>query len=600
MARIEIYVDGIQLDMGGDGFTITRTDFRFNGGNLGDDYSTDFELPRTENNQRLLGVFNEFYVGLPASFKNCLFVCEDFTANGRIFVTSTTRETITATIYLSRLMKELDDLNLRDFVTDDDYHVHRMIPWDRVTPGQGNGNCPAYVASLKSTLGRYKAHPVILVEDVKNALYNEYGITIDDSNVGDITAFEHHAVVSTGKCVSTANDMQCIFAAKQQNTRDFYIVGGQHISNDLDSKNALEYLNDTSKYEWQMNKATKTITFNRTASVYFYAEIYEEGVIGSEIVCFARNGTTFKNCTITGNQHYSFTFDELFVEGDKLTIELSNLSSDDNLIRCFVKMNIGCQITEEDVRKVELNYLPGDIEWSEVGVSGGSSHADWSYSVFDIWENAPDVTVKELFSTLACMFGCSVEKGANFNEVVFSQYSNTNAAKIGSEIVDDVSDASDIMARDNLITFADGSGDKTIYADVEGIEDSREFFVSVFNIPKFRRDGLAILGIYDVIEEDRLLEPFQYNWQVTYNDIGAIIAYCYIDENLDNIALRPPYELTRMGLPEKFDTLVKVSGTTIENLRDASLLIIDGIKFYIIETEYDSEDGTYHFEALKG
>lgn len=592
---IDIYIKDKKLDLSENDLTITFTDFRFCDNGFSDPFSVDFDILKTKNNIEALGIMSPLYTGFDKNIKCDVFVnSKHFFAN--LYVNSVNDYNINITLYFVTISLTLDGKNLFRLIDDTSTTI---IKWDRVNlDASFNSNLPKYGVSKDGSAGRFKPHPVMSYDEFIDAL-DFLGVTLDTATMDAEWAatssplnVSNLAVVCNKKNVCPQNNKQIIFATKQDGVRDFKIVGGQHISNNLETYSALEYT--ANGYEWQMNKGAQTIKFNRSCSLSASVEV-DPYTRGRGDIYILKNNVVVKTLNITDDHNINaFSFVLSISKNDTISIKTPDQATSDDVYRLFAKFEISNYDISDDDYNVTLQYIPGKIEWAEYGVTTTYTHTDWAYSYFGIFCNLPDVSVKEYLTTIGWMYGYK-PIDVNGNILRFVKYGN-DFVEIEKDNVENIFLISDRIAKKNIISWRDGYGKTLFFANTENAEDEKDFFVSPFITAKKRLNtNIAKVDIYSVEDGD----GYQQNKSVSYSDVGAcLIIVEPNDTEYTSCTGRQCKNFETMGI-ENLNNVVEIEGWTKKDITTTSFLSVGGVAFLPVEIDYDSVTDRYYYKAIK-
>lgn len=582
---MDIYIKGERLETANPDTTITWRDVRFCENVIGDAVSTDFDVPLTPKNRRLLELYGELYDGHPRRVEAVAYL-GTFMRDCSLEVCSIDGATATCTLYISQISTLLEGVMLNDIIPDDS---STLLRWHEDT---SIGNFPSYVAEKGNVAGLWKRHPVADFLTIANAITASRGVTIDISDVSEPMALDY-SVICTGKRICPTNKIQVLLGIAASGQDQFSIFGGQHIVNDLDCKK-VQYASGM----WVPEDYAYSIVFNRNCKaniVTQYAPNMQGGALegweaeayinGNPINIFEHSSAYIKEKTTNG---FSFS------KGDVLTIE-ADMTVYDKTVMVMLEYT-DYEIEESDYGNT-LNYLPVSHDWSDytnnpyIG-NFTDDHSTWSFSYFGIFCNLPPLSVKSWLTTLAWCWGVKIVRNENDSRLVkFTTLTDVDV-EVERMQVEKISTVGE-LAKVNYVGWDNDVINGRFTAEGDALEESKDIFKSEFKMPGVTRDGRVWLPIYEVELEE---SGDSRNWKCNYTDFDGVIAVLIA---LDGIpTLMPPHPLSMMGLSD-FGNFVQIEGWTFNDLTNADNIIVDGVKFAIVEVEFDTKDNTYHYTAVK-
>ena len=596
---MEIYVRGELLDVpANSGIDISYQNIRFGGSVLPDAVTTDIDIPLNKKNRRLLDIKFEFFFG-KANRVPCVVYTNGGRYVGYIVVNSAKEYTASITLYLSMSFAGLSDVPLRNLIEDDASTIYR---WYESQAGNGTSIWPKYAVEKQSTKGCYGRHPVADHLVISSAISSRIGAPIDESdwqipqddNYWDINDI---AVVATGKYVTPTNPTQCIVCLCAGGESVFGIFGGQHIVNDLVADEQ-PFWNGS---KWYPSSFASQMVFNRDCTatiqcekhtVWYDYNVYAY-VNGTELSWFTNASGYAERLDIT-----TVTYN--FKAGDVLQFKVNggDLITDKVLMLRFDFSNYG--ITNDDYDN-DLNYQPVSVEWTDwVNTTKPYDHSDWSFSYFGLWNNMPEKSVKDYLTTICWMSDMRYVRTDNPLSLKMVSLGG-GGRTLEREQVDDVVFSSDKLGKVNFIRYKDEAiPSAVIYANGDGLEDEKVLFESEFRTPSSPRDLLmrkhVCVPIYEVDFEEEGVDSE--NWSVKYEDLEGVIAMICHDEDYIWAYLTMPPLLKTMNLSD-FDSVVEIEGWTRQQIAAEESFVIDGERFAVVTVDYNDDNETYHYTALR-
>lgn len=587
---MEIYIDNELLDMPADGGEITETitNVRFCGDVLSDDFTTDFDVPLTRKNRRLLGLYTEFYTGHPQRVE-CVAYKRGERYTAQLTVNSTTETTANVTLFTPVLFASIDNLSLWRLQVDSASTIYK---WAEDAAALDTVPFPKYIAEKGNFAGCYARHAVATHTDIMQGVLATQGgnLSLDESEFVAVGwDLQDLTVVATKKTVCPQNPTQCILAISESGTTDFSIFGGQHIVNDLKMEEQPTY----SGGQWLPNGTVQSFTFNRSCNATVTVEKWnKDGIYDADIYI---NGVAQNMVDNTGGSGSitSKTTTKTFNEGDVLNIVSDQMSGDKFIMAKFVYS--GYNIAEADYEE-ELDYLPVSADWSAWGATLGPSHSDWSFSYFGLWCNMPEISVKSYLTTVSWVSGMQYVLEQSPTLTLKLTALSDDAKTIEKHWVESVAMTSSTIGRTNIIRYKDGKPSAILTAEGSELEGEKVLFESEFSNVKATRDPKkGYVPIYEMEQDDEVLEA--HNWKVNYEDCEGYIGLLYYNPDLPISSLGTPPALTTMELQD-FGSVVEVKGWTRQDIRRDSSVIIDGLRFALTSVEWDDDTDRFHYTAI--
>jgi len=589
---MEIYIDNELLDMPADGGEITETitNVRFCGDVLSDDFTTDFDVPLTRKNRRLLGLYTEFYTGHPQRVE-CVAYKRGERYTAQLMVNSTTDTTANVTLFTPVLFASIDNLSLWRLQVDSASTIYK---WSDEVKKTNSLKFPSYIAEKGNIAGCYGRHPVASHLDIMQGVLATQGgnLSLDESEFigsGDFYNLNILGVVATKKTVCPQNPTQCILAISESGTTDFSIFGGQHIVNDLKMEKQPTY----SGGQWLPNGTVQSFTFKRSCNATVTVEKWnKDGIYDADIYI---NGVAQNMVDNTGGSGSitSKTTTKTFNEGDVLTIVSDEMSGDKLIMAKFVYT--GYNIAEADYEE-ELDYLPVSADWSAWGATLAPSHTDWSFSYFGLWCNMPEISVKSYLTTVSWLTSMQYVLEQSPTLTLKLTALSDDAKTIEKHWVESVAMTSSTIGRTNIIRYKDGKPSAILTAEGSELEGEKVLFESEFsNVRSTRNWHKGYVPIYEMEQDDDVADA--HNWKVNYEDCEGYLGLLYLDTDIIYCNLEQPPKLTTMEMQD-FGSVVEVKGWTRQDIRRDSSVIIDGLRFALTSVEWDDDTDRFHYTAI--
>ena len=580
-----------------------------------DPYTNDFDLPKTDNNIRLLECYNlldspnQLY---GTKIMPSVLTVDGYMMNCYIQVVSVNDDTISVCLYENVLPIELRDKRIKDILHDD---WHSIWVWSVNTKTAYNDDFRRY--DYGSTYNHYYAqyHAIKHLNDIIGRLSSETGLQLPSTDV-DL------GLLAQNKYVCPESTHQSIMWTVHSEDNNLVLEGGQHVVNDVAGWNGLSKIGESSVTE---------VSFNRhcTATVNYYITWVKKlttahntfvlNLRKNNAAIYGRQIETelggYRNGIMTG----SFTMD--FEDGDVIEITLDSTSINneqtkfDSLMVNFDIDYSDYDITSEDYG-TELVYcgphpfilgyiahqnmydnLPFDGRSVEYKIYRGIDQEPYRYvhidlpwrgvSYFGYYTNISDITVGELFHSLCWYMGKSIIR--TFDGLVFE---DCDDAKVIDGYVSEIRPSSDKLGRKNYIIWnGEETANATPLTEIDSIwlEDKHILQESAFAMVQRGFLGRARIPQYDItVTHD---DEGNKNVDIQYNEIdGTVLMRYQTAQNTSshwNLELIPPHSLSTLG----FENITSATEVTIETfddeVSDKDFVYLDGRKYMVISETVD-------------
>lgn len=593
---MEIYIDNELLDMPADGGDITETitNIRFCESVLSDDFTTDFDVPLTRKNRRLLGLYTEFYTGHPQRVA-CVAYKRGERYTAQLTVNSTTETTANVTLFTPVLFASIDNLSLWRLQVDSASTIYK---WAEDAAALDTVPFPKYISEKGNFAGCYARHAVATHTDIMQGVLATQGgnLSLDESEFVAVGwDLQDLTVVATKKTVCPQNTRQSLLCIAAAGKTDFSIFGGQHIVNDLECE-AVQYSGGL----WVPEDYATTITFNRRCNAKITAEVCQENYPEFTADIYL-NGSPLGalDCTGTRPSVTQKVTNVLLSAGDELTIKADyQVQQYDKVIMIEIEYS-NYTITEADYEN-ELYYLPVSAKWSSwcsiAGIDTTYPHSDWSFSYFGLWCNMPEISIKSYLTTVSWVAGMQYVLEQSPTLTLKLTALSDEAKTIEKHWVESVAMTSSTIGRTNIIRYKDGKPSAILTAEGSELEGEKVIFESEFSNVKATRDPKkGYVPIYEMEQDDEVLDA--HNWKVNYEDCEGYLGLLYYNPDLPISSLGTPPALTTMEMQD-FVSVVEVKGWTRKDIRRDSSVIIDGLRFALTSVEWDDDTDRFHYTAI--
>lgn len=319
--------------------------FRFSEG-LRDQYTNDMDIPKTQNNIRLLECYNlldspnQMY---GSQIKPAVLAVDGRMTDCYLQVVSVNDDSITICLYESTFPPELRDKYIGRMFEDND---NTIIAWNTNTLAAYPDWFKQYDYGMPYDKNYAQLHPVKKLDDLLVAIGQHCNMTIP-------SLIPNWYVMATGKYICPQNHRQTVEGKMDTSTNQFSIMGGQHITNDL------EYSVDLTDND--------RITFNRDCDVNMQIWISWKSKNNSYKVPFVVNHWHYDTQTNTTHEYWldglNYTNDITFgaaafqiKRNDHISFGVVNGSYYD-MVSMVADLNItGYSVTDDDYGK-DMQYV---------------------------------------------------------------------------------------------------------------------------------------------------------------------------------------------------------------------------------------------------
>lgn len=616
--RIDLYINGKNLDVYDQDLTWNWTNIRFSDG-IKDAYSTDITLPKTNNNMSILEVSG--LLDSTSQLYGTQLTPSTLGVNGTmldVFVemVSITADDIKICLYQRTLPDKVFGKKLRDFVHDD---WETIFVWSMNTLTAYPQDFPAY--NYGSTFNRALAmqHPAKRLNDVIgdiNTALQDFTLPLVDDDL---------MLLAAHKNVCPQNTRQVIEFGSTLENRDIVLVGGQHITNDL------EGWDGNSKV---LESTVNEITFNRdcTATIHGYVSFGKKTTTGNNtfMVSLLRNGEfeygwQFNTTPSKSNGLVQSTITVQVNAGDTLSLELVSPTTNNAPNKLSMLAGVldieysNYEITDDDYgtdlvychRHPTLwqwgpddelipHYFDGRTEnyilYSANGsVQNISMTFPWrGISYFGYYCNIGDITLKELYFGLCWLYEKSPIR--EMREMFLVNANET--AMLTEAVIVEMRPSSDKLGKVTNVEWAGGEGKTTLSTiDSVWLADEVTRHTSPFAYIEKVAGGLARINQYTITSSFN--EDGETVWNVEYNEPnGAVLTLYGQYGRLNRMGLLPPPPINKMGI-NKLSQCMEVTIETFDaEIKDKDYLFLDGRKFMVVEGSTDLNNGRSTITAL--
>lgn len=565
---MEIRIGGRLLDIEPQEVTMQWRSYVFADA-IGDQFSTDITLPRTQNNTDILKPFGVLDGVTTYNRRIPCAVSIDFVGvDGYIQVSSLAKSEISATLWLSPFPYSLVDKKIKDIIHDQSY----VREWDLKAPttyvsGHGSG---LQRALFIDHAGQYALPWSLRYSEFLAALSTATGVTLN------LPLTDICRVVAATPKVSPYNSLQSIYAYEDvSETPNIYRMhASQHVCTDIESpRESVEEI---------------TITRDCTGTFTMYSGPYDIQVNGSVV---------YTDYTFYSPSNPSPTFTYNFNKGDKLVVFFPRISP--TVYDGAAIIQWSNYTVEAGDGKDELIF-PGlianyDGTLKEVpsvyGVDcdgvGGRVRLSWAY--MDFWWCLGDMTFRTLINSLCHLAGAGVVSDGN------SLSFTAGRTEIIDGEVTEIITAPQEVGQSTMLKWCKNSTIEGQQLDFPSdfLAESVTVFTSLFYgakailNPAYVPPGVADVPLFELQDDPDTTHAVK--WQ----DCGAVMlveADGYDRNGNMRYFLAPLPQQKWCGVDE-IDTPVEVEVVTLTDLRGVDYFYIDGRKYINVSAEVDLSTG---------
>lgn len=544
----------MQIRVNGEWLDMAQSDIAAHWGNMrftdvfADDYTTDFELPMTAKNMRLLDVWSvTSRVGEPfGDMVNCWVMMRGMGKDALLSVNGISGGAIQVTIYIANFPASLRGVVNRLLVDNDDTIVdltQRTLETTETT--HAGVNYTSYLTSYDVI------HPNIKVNYILQRIATATGITMP-------TVDDELRLIATRSVVCPQVTKQALLISMAGSDRH-YTQYGQHITNEVDADNVAVKMRKSATVRFTfyarsgLNATANRLYLQRSTDGETWVNVGEINKGAQDTVL-----TTVINTGFASGVYWR-VYSDLWVG------------------RVFVVAEwLDYTITDDDYN-VTLNYddtadysIP---TWVDTEIS---------YVYFGTMANLESFTVRELLSSLAWYLNRRLVIDINYIGFTDADTSTEIDAELTAYHFD-----SDHLGRSTKIESANGETLAEVAIDNSKLADSVTLHKSIFSKLQSQSllGGVVLLNLYQ--KTDGKLSPISFS--------GSALAVA--QEVGGMVALYPADGWAMLGI----DTLVRVcevDGMTREDISRYDYVVIDGHRYMLIDGDIDDNSGYTTFKAL--
>lgn len=569
---IEIRVNGKLLDIKGDDVTMQWQSFIFADA-IGDQFSTDIELPRTDNNSRILQPFGLLDGVIDYNTRiRCSVSIDAIGCDGYLQVSALKRDTITAALFLSPFPYDLVDRKIRDIIHDTNY----IREWDILSPTSYiGGHASGLQRSLFVNSSGSNALPWSLrLSEFLTALSTATGVSLN------FPFSEVFRVVAATPKVSPFNTRQMVMtridetlAPPYTNTVFDNMCAGQHVCTDVKSPREVTRLITITR------PCTATFDGGAQSTLYYtvggvaYSQYQPSGLV----VNFGK-GDTFRLEVDYSPQQYR--------KASCLQVDYSNYATDDTDTDTLIFP--GYVVFPGDSYQYSVPtylYDSGTPQYNPLDGTGGNPRRSWSY--MDFWWCLGNMTVREFINALCHIKGQPVSSTGTT-----LAFASPKEAEADGEITE-IRTTSDKIGKVTKLAYNDKSValPQTISFANQFLSDEATIFKSIFYGAAATQTGVAQVPLFEV--EDAATAGF------TWQDCGAVMLeeIQYTQGGSTYYALAPLGDQSWLGV-DNITKPIEITFETYTDLRDIIYLYFEGRKYMVVTADTDTSTGLCQVTAI--
>lgn len=552
---------------------LSSTTFRFNG--IRDSFTTDFTIPKTTNNVRILGAYG--LLDRTTQFEapvDALLISNGEYIEVEVEVTKVTDTDITLCCFEKMWTNEFNDVNIRSFLSDSQSTI---FEWNKDSRSKYPVYFRKYNYGMNYNSNYAQYHPSVLLNRI-----------IDRINLNS----QHHLpfisqniyTIATNKYVCPINRIQA-FETNSTTLEDgvFNLYGGQHITNDM---------------SWSKEKY---ITFNRRCS--FNLRLYvvwdrSNNMYQDHDLILQKNGSNFYYFTFSSGsnpaQYVVFDLNNINVSfGDYISFIMDDPDAYRHISIVGKIEYVGDYEINDDDYSIELEYISrrphlwgknsdysDDFEEFDGGIKTLRERDVYTFRVvteslsfayFGLFNNIPDMSVKDFVTMLCWLTG--LKPKIMGNSVQLLQPNNTKEI---SGYVTEKSPISEFFGQNNFIKY----------------ENDRELVSTITNRWLEKEKNLVELKLYDPDVEDQYnLICYQYSnpsyddgdYSVDYEQTGFCLGDGWWSGTLSKV------EISNFNL-NTISRIMECTIVTKDNVKDCDYVVLDGRTYMVISMDVDIEN----------
>lgn len=511
-------------------------------------FSTDFDLPLTSNNIRVLGVYG--LIDRPQQLFGSLIECQVLTRGenrrGRMQVNSIKNGAVNVTLYMSELPTELS-LPLARLIPDTAATIYSWLDWERrdyETPTTSRA------FDNKTYYDRGDGIPVmpnVKLSELFARIATASGMTINTGALAD------YRLMCSRLVVCPQNQRQIIYY-ECNNTAMTLQRAGQHITNEV--KAVPVDIATVPAYP---------IEINRDCRIYLVLSAVRS-LSATDIAVWLQHNGAWSSVTLTSGR------------------AIINATAGD--IVAFTSTYTGSLIVDMTISEYEIREDDYDTKLT-LDVGADYSTPSWytgggAYVYIGLMSCLPQLTAKELLSAIGWQIGKIIE--VNDMELTYNQ--PNRYATIDAEIAS-YAPQSDALGRVNVIQGADGGQLAKFYIDAV-VQAEKVFHKSPFVTLATALHGDSMQwAVIDLFERT---EPFDF-----VGVEGGVLTVA-ASSGTTSYLTAPP-SVSFLGV-DSLAFVMEIEGVTLSDITHLDYVVINSHTYMVEEGDTDELTGMTNFKAL--
>lgn len=631
---MELYINGQQVHICKGDVVLNWQNIRWSDDAVGDQWSTEVELPNDEWNINLIDAYGLLDRGAIFNKKvKCQVLVDDIAKDGYLQVLEITENTIKARVFVIVIPYEVLDKKVCEYYPHEDV----VFRWDRFSPivtnivGVDEGIIPYDYTSTdfySNILAQW--HASVNVGKILSNIMAAEDITLP-------SVYNSLYQLSSRKKVCPSNTLQVLegylIHTGRFTDKKLVMHGGQHITNDFKSdwtysnfvwnQNWTDWNTAGTNISWMANSTgSDTITYNRYTNAHI--KVYVSGSydpndpIGMWVVP-QKNGNNLcpqSQCVVkmmgqtwTENDILIYEDNVTFREGDTFSLAFTRntYTLTEETVYYSVVINYFDYEWDDDDYSDNLVYIPApfmircvkyingsfDLDWkydfSGTG-DGTNSPEDYSFTYFGAYTNLDrEVTVREYLTSLCWVHNQKLK--LDRNDLIFQ---NANQKEGITANITAITPSSDKLGQTNKIGYRDSETPTVFKIDNEFLESEKVLHESIF----YTGDVIPQYSYEMTYSEKTNDEGNQWitDINVKFEDFDAVIMTAV--QTSEGYKLYRAPVITGFGLPELANAQ-QISARTRRDISNLDYVYIDGHKYMLVDGEFDLDTFITDFNAIQ-
>ena len=626
---MELYINGKQVHICKGDVALNWTNIRWSDDAVGDQWSTEVELPNDEWNINLIDAYGLLDRGAIFNKRvKCQVLVDDIAKDGYLQVLEITENTIKARVFVIVIPYEVLDRKVCEYYPHEDV----VFRWDRFSPITTN------IAGVDEGIIPYDYTSTDFYSDILAQWHASVNVQKILSNIEDEENLALPAVynnlwqLASRKKVCPSNPYQVMMGFLIHGdpiySINLEVCGGQHITNDLKSTwSYADFEWDNTFTDWNimetsgrwLENSTKSnkITFNRDCNAHI--KIYACASVIGGILIPRKNGEDLAPATacavhVIADDHWNVNeillFDDYvgFSEGDEFTLHYSGSAQPNSRrVRYSVVIEYYDYEWNEDDYDEDLEYIPApfgiwglhphtgqltyDFKYDFDGDGFGTNGPlDYSFTYFGAYTNLDrEVTVREYLTSLCWVHNQKLK--LDRNELIFQDANQKEAITAN---ITAITPSSDKLGQENMIDYRDSERPSKFEIDNEFLENEKTLHESAF----YSGDVIPQYSYEMTYSEETNDEGNQWitDINVNFEDMDAVIMTAV--ETSDGYKLYRAPDIIGFGLPE-LTNAQQISAQTMRDISNLDYVYIYGHKYMLIDGEIDLNTYITEFNAIQ-